>query len=111
MSILHCHLSAQFGFAARRAASRAFPRPDKVSVPASRRFVSTSSETRPAGDDGVTEILFRSATEIRQQCAAFSARRQNAAILPTDKFSADEQLIRLLDRQPGLLSCHELRIA
>jgi len=68
-------------------------------------------ERRPRRHHRIAEILFRCATEIGDQSAAFSLSRQDAAAFTADKLSADEQLISLLNLEPGLLSWHGVRIA
>ena len=64
-------------------------------------------ECNPRRQDRVTEIFLRCATEVRQQSAAFSASRQDPAILTTNEFSADEEFVGLLDLKPRRLSLHE----
>jgi hypothetical protein len=63
-------------------------------------------EGSPGRENGIAKIFFRCPTEIGEQSAAFSTRRQHPAIFTPDKFPVDEQLISLLNLEPGLLSWH-----
>ena len=62
-------------------------------------------------DDRVTKIFFRGPAEIRQDIAVCPVSGKDAAILASDEFSADIQLVGLLDLKASALVWHELTIA
>jgi len=68
-------------------------------------------ESLPRRNDGIAKILLRSAAEIREQRAALSACREDAAVLAANELAADVKLVSLLDCEPVLLPLHRLRIA
>ena len=62
-------------------------------------------------DDRVTKIFFRGPAEIRQDIALCSVSGKNAAVLAPDEFSADIELVGLLDLEAFAVVWHELTIA
>ena len=57
-------------------------------------------EGAAGGEDRVAKIFFGSARKIRQDVALPGWRRHDAPVFAADEFSADKELVCLLDLQP-----------